>query len=107
MINFDFQKALSNLKGKIKTKSFDKGETIFLYRDWMILVFFTLTLISSSMIFSFYFFYKTSSPSDGDGGIEVSETFSRDGLSSVIKKLDAKKQKFDYLKANRPVAPTP
>lgn len=106
-MNFDFQKTFSNLKLKIKTKSFDKGETVFLYRDWMILVFLILILILLSMIFSFYFFYKTSSISRDDGGAEISETFSQDELGRVIEKLDSKKQKFDYLKANPPVAPTP
>ena len=106
-MNFDFQKTFSNLKLKIKTKSFDKGETVFLYRDWVILFFLISILILSSIIFSFYFFYKTSSMPHNDGDAEVSETFSQDELGRVIEKLEDKKQKFDYLKANPPVAPTP
>ena len=106
MINFDFQKTILNLKGKIKTKSFDKGDTVSLYRDWMFLVFFILIFILSAMIFSFYFFYKTSSPSESDEGVnEVSEVFSRNQLDGVIKKIESKKQKFEALKVNQPLAP--
>ena len=106
MINFDFQKTLSNLKGKIKTKPFNKGHIVLLYRDWMVLVFFILILILFAMIFSFYVFYETSSPIDSDGSAnEVSEVFSRNQLVGVIKKIEYKRQKFEVLKINQPVAP--
>lgn len=108
-MDFDFKKIVFSLKEKATSFSPNKGDTPTIHRDWLFLVSVTAFLALLSVSFGFYIFYQNSysSPSaEKEGGISFG-TFSREKLDNVVEKLEAKKQRFEYLKTNRPVAPAP